>query len=237
MELLKFEKGRKGVVGMKLLEERIRRDGIIEAGEVLKVDSFLNHQMDVQLYREMGREWRRLFDGAEITKILTIEASGIGIACVAALEFGVPVIFAKKSKTKNIAGEVYSTTVTSFTHGNVSRAHSSVLLSHPTPSCRNISSATKVIMALGMASAANKVGSQGISYQGGFYTQYERAMSTRYLAGLPVTISTPGVCSKAKGTQRMVACVSSLMRASVSGVPSQWQRKKPPSFTRSLNSS
>ena len=131
MELLKFEKGRKGVVGMKLLEERIRRDGIIEAGEVLKVDSFLNHQMDVQLYREMGREWRRLFDGAEITKILTIEASGIGIACVAALEFGVPVIFAKKSKTKNIAGEVYSTTVTSFTHGNVSTVIVSKKFLHP----------------------------------------------------------------------------------------------------------
>ncbi|MBR1780221.1 MAG: xanthine phosphoribosyltransferase [Oscillospiraceae bacterium] len=116
---------------MKLLEERIRRDGIIEAGEVLKVDSFLNHQMDVQLYREMGREWRRLFDGAEITKILTIEASGIGIACVAALEFGVPVIFAKKSKTKNIAGEVYSTTVTSFTHGNVSTVIVSKKFLHP----------------------------------------------------------------------------------------------------------
>ena len=104
---------------MKLLEERIRKDGIIEQGDVLKVDSFLNHQMDVELYREMGREWARLFAGEKITKILTIEASGIGIACVAALEFGVPVIFAKKSKTKNIAGEVYSTVVTSFTHGNV----------------------------------------------------------------------------------------------------------------------
>ena len=105
---------------MKLLEDRIRRDGIIEQGDVLKVDSFLNHQMDVDLYRAMGREWRRLFEGENITKIVTIEASGIGIACVAALEFGVPVLFAKKSKTKNIAGEVYSTRVTSFTHGNVS---------------------------------------------------------------------------------------------------------------------
>lgn len=105
---------------MKLLEERIRRDGIIEQGDVLKVDSFLNHQMDVDLYRKMGQEWRRLFEGENITKIVTIEASGIGIACVAALEFGVPVLFAKKSKTKNIAGEVYSTQVTSFTHGNVS---------------------------------------------------------------------------------------------------------------------
>jgi xanthine phosphoribosyltransferase len=75
--------------------------------------------MDVKLFQEMGREWHRLYENDHVTKILTIEASGIGIACVAALEFGVPVIFAKKSKTKNIAGEVYSTTVTSFTHGNV----------------------------------------------------------------------------------------------------------------------
>ncbi len=104
---------------MQQLEERIRREGIIEQGDVLKVDSFLNHQMDVAFYREMGQEWCRLFAGENITKILTIEASGIGIACVAALEFGVPAIFAKKSKTKNIAGEGYSSTVTSFTHGNV----------------------------------------------------------------------------------------------------------------------
>jgi xanthine phosphoribosyltransferase len=104
---------------MKMLEDRIREDGIIEHGDVLKVDSFLNHQMDVKLFQEMGREWHRLYENDHVTKILTIEASGIGIACVAALEFGVPVIFAKKSKTKNIAGEVYSTTVTSFTHGNV----------------------------------------------------------------------------------------------------------------------
>ena len=104
---------------MKLLEERILRDGIIEQGDVLKVDSFLNHQMDVALFQEMGREWYRLFQDKQVNKILTIEASGIGIACVAALEFGVPVIFAKKSKTKNIAGEVFSSTVVSFTHGNV----------------------------------------------------------------------------------------------------------------------
>lgn len=104
---------------MKLLEDRIQKDGTIEQGEVLKVDSFLNHQMDVRLYQDMGREWYRLYGKDNVTKILTIEASGIGIACVAALEFGVPVIFAKKSKTKNIAGEVFSTEVTSFTHGNV----------------------------------------------------------------------------------------------------------------------
>ena len=104
---------------MKLLEDRIRKDGIIEQGEVLKVDSFLNHQMDVKLFQKMGREWYRLFKEDHVNKILTIEASGIGIACVAALEFDVPVIFAKKSKTKNIAGEVYSSKVVSFTHNNV----------------------------------------------------------------------------------------------------------------------
>ena len=102
------------------LEERIRRDGVIEDGDVLKVDSFLNHQMDVALFRAMGQEWARLFAGEGITKILTIEASGIGIACIAAQEFGVPVLFAKKARTKNIAGEVYQTGVHSFTHGNVS---------------------------------------------------------------------------------------------------------------------
>lgn len=104
---------------MKLLEERIVRDGIMEGDDVLKVDSFLNHQMDVQLFAEMGREWARLFADEGVNKILTIEASGIGIACVAAQEFGVPVVFAKKSKTKNIAGEVYSAQVESFTHGRV----------------------------------------------------------------------------------------------------------------------
>lgn len=104
---------------MQLLEDRIRRDGIVKDGDVLKVDSFLNHQMDVFLFREMGKEWKRLFAGQGINKILTIEASGIGIACVAAEEFGCPVIFAKKSKTKNIAGDVYTSKVESFTHGKV----------------------------------------------------------------------------------------------------------------------
>ena len=105
---------------MRELEERIRRDGIVEDGDVLKVDGFLNHQMDVRLFEAMGREWARLFAGEEVNKILTIEASGIGIACVAAQQFGVPVVFAKKSRTKNIAGEVYRTEVPSFTHGGVS---------------------------------------------------------------------------------------------------------------------
>jgi xanthine phosphoribosyltransferase len=110
----------KGSVGMKLLEERIRRDGVVVDNEILKVDRFLNHQMDIGLFVEMGKEWARLFGTENVTKILTIEASGIGIACVTAEQFNCPVIFAKKSKTRNIAGEVYSTTVKSFTHGNTS---------------------------------------------------------------------------------------------------------------------
>ena len=104
---------------MRLLEDRIRRDGIVRAGNVLKVDSFLNHQMDVELFQEMGREFLRLFGECNVTKILTIEASGIGIACVTAQFFHVPVIFAKKNKTKNIAGDVYTSKVESFTHGKV----------------------------------------------------------------------------------------------------------------------
>lgn len=104
---------------MRELEDRIRQDGVIEDGDVLKVDSFLNHQMDVGLFAAMGREWARLFAGEGINKILTIEASGIGIACVAAQVFGVPMVFAKKSRTKNIAGDVYRTQVHSFTHGGV----------------------------------------------------------------------------------------------------------------------
>lgn len=103
---------------MKELEERILRDGKVYAGDVLKVDSFLNHQMDVGLFRRMGEEWRRLFP-QEITKILTIEASGIGIACVAAEVFGVPALFAKKSRTKNIAGSIYTAQVESYTHGGI----------------------------------------------------------------------------------------------------------------------
>lgn len=104
---------------MELLKERIRRDGKIKEGNVLKVDSFLNHQMDVGLFHEIGKEFKRRFAGEEINKILTIEASGIGIACVAAEVFGVPVVFAKKNQTKNIAGDVYTTKVESFTHGRV----------------------------------------------------------------------------------------------------------------------
>ena len=99
---------------MQLLEDRIRKDGKVREGNVLKVDSFLNHQMDVNLFREIGKEFQRRFAGEEITKILTIEASGIGIACVVAEIFNVPVVFAKKTQTKNIAGDVYTTKVESF---------------------------------------------------------------------------------------------------------------------------
>jgi len=110
-----------GGIGVELLEERIRRDGKIRGGgSVLKVDSFLNHQIDVELYNEMGKEFFRLFGDQGATKLLTIEASGIGIACIAGQYFRVPVIFAKKSKTKNIDGEVLTATVESFTHGTVS---------------------------------------------------------------------------------------------------------------------
>lgn len=104
---------------MQLLKDRIRKDGKIKEGNVLKVDSFLNHQMDVKLFQEIGKEFKRRFADEEITKILTIEASGIGIACVAAGVFDVPVVFAKKTQTKNIAGDVYTTKVESFTHGRV----------------------------------------------------------------------------------------------------------------------
>lgn len=104
---------------MQLLKDRIRRDGKVREGNVLKVDSFLNHQMDTALFREMGREFKRRFEGEGVNKILTIEASGIGIACAVAEEFGVPVVFAKKTKTKNIAGDVYTVKVESFTHGTV----------------------------------------------------------------------------------------------------------------------
>lgn len=104
---------------MKLLEERIARDGIVKEGNVLKVDSFLNHQMDTALFSALGEEWARLFADAPINKILTIEASGIGIACVAAQHFGVPVVFAKKSQSINLDGAMYSSKIESFTHKRV----------------------------------------------------------------------------------------------------------------------
>ena len=101
---------------MKLLKDRILKDGVVKPGNILKVDSFLNHQMDITLINEIGKEFKRRFSDCPITKILTIEASGIGIACVAARHFDVPVVFAKKSKSINIEGDMYVAEVESFTH-------------------------------------------------------------------------------------------------------------------------
>lgn len=102
---------------MVVLENRILKDGKVFPGQILKVDSFLNHQMDISLFCEMGREIKRLYQDCSVNKILTIEASGIGIACITAQFFSCPVVFAKKTKTKNIANEVYTTCVESYTHG------------------------------------------------------------------------------------------------------------------------
>ena len=104
---------------MKLLEDRIRKDGIIREGNVLKVDSFINHQIDIKLFEEMAKEWKRLFADKKINKILTIEASGIGIAAIVAREFDVPVVFAKKSKSINLDDNNFSTKIQSFTHSKI----------------------------------------------------------------------------------------------------------------------
>jgi len=101
---------------MNFLEERILKDGVVKEGSVLKVDSFLNHQMDMDLFNKMGKEFKRRFEGKNINKILTIEASGIGIACIVAQYFNVPVVFAKKAKSINLDGEMYTAEVESFTH-------------------------------------------------------------------------------------------------------------------------
>ena len=103
---------------MNCLEEKILKDGVVKEGNVLKVDGFLNHQMDINLFNEMGKEWKKRFEGKQINKILTIEASGIGIACIAAQHFDVPVVFAKKAKSINLDGEMYTAEVESFTHKN-----------------------------------------------------------------------------------------------------------------------
>ena len=104
---------------MKLLEEKILKDGVIKSGNVLKVDSFLNHQIDVPFVAELGKELQRLFADRPINKILTIEASGIGIACVAAMYFQVPVVFAKKSSGSNMDKDVYFTQIYSYTHSKM----------------------------------------------------------------------------------------------------------------------
>lgn len=101
---------------MNFLEERIMKDGVVKEGNVLKVDAFLNHQMDIDLFNEMGKEWKKRFEGKNINKILTVEASGVGIACIVAQHFNCPVVFAKKSKSINIDGEMYVADVESFTH-------------------------------------------------------------------------------------------------------------------------
>lgn len=101
---------------MELLKERILKDGVVKPGNVLKVDSFLNHQMDIELFNEMGKEFKKRFEGKNINKILTVEASGIGIACIVAQHFGVPVVFAKKTQSINLDGEMYVAEVESFTH-------------------------------------------------------------------------------------------------------------------------
>ena len=103
---------------MNFLEERILKDGVVKEGNVLKVDSFLNHQMDIALFDQMGAEFKKRFEGKNINKILTIEASGIGIACVVARHFNVPVVFAKKSHSINLDGDMYVAEVESFTHKN-----------------------------------------------------------------------------------------------------------------------
>ena len=105
---------------MKILEDRIRQDGVLKPGNVLKVDNFLNHQMDIALFDEMGKEWARRFSDKPINKILTIEDSGIGIAAIVSRHFGnVPVVFAKKAKSINLEGDVYKTKIESFTHKKV----------------------------------------------------------------------------------------------------------------------
>lgn len=101
---------------MNFLEERIQKDGVVKEGNVLKVDSSLNHQMDIELFEKMGEEWKSRFAGKPINKVVTIEASGIGIACIVAKYFGTPVVFAKKSKSINIDGDMYVAEVESFTH-------------------------------------------------------------------------------------------------------------------------
>mgnify|MGYP004554261567 FL=1 len=116
---------------MELLEQRIRQDGKVKGDSILKVDSFLNHQMDIELFSQMGQEFYRLFGSCGVNKILTIEASGIGMACVAAQYFHCPVVFAKKSMSSNISDHVYSAPVKSFTHGNQYNAIVSKEYLHP----------------------------------------------------------------------------------------------------------
>lgn len=111
-----FRNMMRGVFFLKLLKDRILKDGVVKEGNVLKVDSFLNHQMDINLFNAMGKEFKKLFKDHSINKIVTIEASGIGIACIVAQHFDVPVVFAKKTESINLDGAVYSVPIESFTH-------------------------------------------------------------------------------------------------------------------------
>ena len=130
---------------MELLEERIRRDGVVKAGGVLKVDAFLNHQMDIELFSQMAEEWKRLFAGKPINKILTIEASGIGIAAVVAHHFGVPVVFAKKTQSINLDGTMYSTRIQSFTHNRIYDSSSPRASSGPTTTCSSSTTSSPTV--------------------------------------------------------------------------------------------
>lgn len=112
-----YERNERKIFTMQILKDRIRKDGKVLPGNILKVGTFLNHQIDIELFNELGREFARRFAGVEVTRILTIEASGIGIACIVAQYFNVPVVFAKKAKSRNVSGDMYMTNVKSYTHG------------------------------------------------------------------------------------------------------------------------
>ena len=171
--------------GMKLLEERIREDGVVKEGNVLKVDSFLNHQMDIELFNEMGKEWARLFADRPVTKILTVEASGIGIACVAAQHFHVPVVFAKKTQSLNIDGEVYSTKIQSFTHKKIYDVIVSKKFIKPEDHILIIDDfLANGEAALGLARLVEKAGSQvagiGIAIEKAFQNGHQKILDAGY---------------------------------------------------------
>ena len=154
---------------MNFLEERITKDGIVKEGNVLKVDSFLNHQMDIRLFDQIGEEFKKRFEGTEINKILTIEASGIGIACVVARHFDVPVVFAKKSKSINIEGDVYVAEVESFTHKCKNQVIVSKKFINPEDKILIIGCALQGLISI-VKSAGTSVEGIGIAVEKGFQT-------------------------------------------------------------------
>ena len=181
---------------MELLEERIRRDGVVKAGGVLKVDAFLNHQMDIELFSQMAEEWKRLFAGKPINKILTIEASGIGIAAVVAHHFGVPVVFAKKTQSINLDGTMYSTRIQSFTHNRIYDVIVSTRFLGPTSSptaalCAGCSRSARVPGPLWRASASplRKVSSPVATSCARQVTTCSRSPSSRPWIPLPAPSS------------------------------------------------